>query len=222
MILAFDFNLDTDVVPGLVTIGNFESTNPSLIVGTPSGNVVIHSSHNEFASQSATRTLSINRNITSLCCAKWDDHEHNVLLVGTETNLLAYDAHNNVDLFYNDVPDGIGVIAFGPVLSMGSSLAVVGGSCSIQGFNASGDEDYWTVCGDMVRSIVFSDIDGDGEQELVVGSDDYEIRVFKKEEIITEISEVDAVSFLAALDFGCFAYGLANGTLGVYEKGKRL
>jgi len=74
----------------------------------------------------------------------------------------------------------------------------------------------------MVRAIVFTDIDGDGEAELVVGADDYEIRVFKREEIVLEISEVDAVLFLAALNNGCFAYGLANGTLGVYQKSKRL
>jgi len=222
MILAFDFNLDTDVVPGLVTVGNFEGSSPSLAVGTPVGNVLIHNSHNEFAAKGSTRTLSINRKITSLCCANWEEHDHSILLVGTETNLLAHDAHNNVDLFYNDVPDGIGVITFGSVLSMGPSLAVVGGTCSIQGFNAKGGEDYWTVCGDMVRAIVFTDIDGDGEAELVVGADDYEIRVFKREEIILEISEVDAVLFLSALDNGCFAYGLANGTLGVYQKSKRL
>jgi len=222
MILAFDFNVNTDVVPGLVTLGKFEASNLSLAVGTPEGNVLIHNSHNESGKRNAVRTLNINRKITSICWASWDKDSPDILLVGTETNLMAYDAYNNVDLFYNDIPDGIGVVTFGPVLSTGPSLAVVGGTCSIQGFNEKGGEDFWTVCGDMVRAIIFVDIDGDGEQELVVGADDYEIRVFKQEEIIFELSELDAVLFLTALDNGCFAYGLANGTIGVYEKKSRL
>lgn len=222
MILAFDFNVNTDVVPGLVTLGKFEANSLSLAVGTPEGNVLIHSSHNKSGARNALRTLSINRKIISICWASWDKERSDILLVGTETNLMAYDAYNNVDLFYNDIPDGIGVVTFGPVLSTGPWLAVVGGTCSIQGFNEKGGEDFWTVCGDMVRSIIFVDVDGDGEKELVVGADDYEIRVFKQEEIIAEFSELDAVLFLTALDGGCFAYGLANGTVGVYDKLNRL
>jgi Bardet-Biedl syndrome 2 protein len=47
----------------------------------------------------------------------------------------------------------------------------VGGTCSIQGFDHSGDEKFWTVTGDVVSSMAFADVDGDGEQELLVGSE---------------------------------------------------
>ena len=58
------------------------------------------------------------------------------------------------------------------------------GNCSIQGYDALGTEQFWTVTGDNVASMVFCDVDGDGHPELVVGSDDFDIRTFKDEDII--------------------------------------
>ena len=40
------------------------------------------------------------------------------------------------------------------------------------------------MTGDNVASMVFCDVDGDGHSELVVGSDDFDIRTFKDEDII--------------------------------------
>ena len=40
------------------------------------------------------------------------------------------------------------------------------------------------MTGDNVASMVFCDVDGDGLSELVVGSDDFDIRTFKDEDII--------------------------------------
>ena len=42
---------------------------------------------------------------------------------------------------------------------------------------------------DNARSLVFMDWNEDGEDELVVGSDDFSIRVFKGEELIFDINE---------------------------------
>ena len=56
---------------------------------------------------------------------------------------------------------------------------------------------------------------------LLVGSDDYEIRSFRGEEVISETTETAAVSHLCPLQpetgSPLFAYGLKNGTLGVYN-----
>lgn len=62
--------------------------------------------------------------------------QHDVLLVGSQTNLLVYDVEDNSDVFYKDVPDGVNTVLFGQVsgLDVDSSLAIVGGNCSIQGF----------------------------------------------------------------------------------------
>ena len=57
---------------------------------------------------------------------------------------------------------------------------------------------------------------------MIVGSEDYEIRVFKDDNILNEIRETEAVTSLAALRGNCFAYGLENCTVGVYEKQQRL
>lgn len=62
-------------------------------------------------------------------------------------------------------------------------MALVGGNCSIQGFDASGAEVYWTVTGDNVSTMTFCDVDEDGELELLVGSDDFEIRIFRNDEV---------------------------------------
>lgn len=68
-------------------------------------------------------------------------------------------------------------------------LAVAGGNCSITGFSQFGDEKFWTVSGDQVKAMEFLDFDQDGQQEMIAGSDDYSIRVFKGEEMIYDISE---------------------------------
>jgi Bardet-Biedl syndrome 2 protein len=47
-----------------------------------------------------------------------------------------------------------------------------------------------------VSSLILTDMDGDGKNEMVVGSDDYEIRVFKGEEVINECSESDKIAAL--------------------------
>ena len=47
------------------------------------------------------------------------------------------------------------------------------------------------VTGDNVTSLAFVDFNLDGHKELVVGSEDYDLRVFRGDELLGEISEVD-------------------------------
>lgn len=47
------------------------------------------------------------------------------------------------------------------------------------------------VTGDNVASLAFVDFNLDGNMELVVGSEDYDLRVFRGDELLGEISEVD-------------------------------
>ncbi len=63
-------------------------------------------------------------------------------------------------------------------------MVFVGGHCSVQGFDGEGNELYWTVTGDNVSALAFVDTNGDGHAELVVGSDDFEIRVFKDDDVL--------------------------------------
>ena len=88
-------------------------------------------------------------------------------------------------------------------------------------WNCSGNDPFWTVTGDNVTSLVLTDYSKNGLNELVVGSEDFEIRVFSNDEIVTEITETEAVTQLTAVQDGRFGYALANGTVGVYEKTTR-
>ncbi|XP_025409622.1 Bardet-Biedl syndrome 2 protein homolog isoform X2 [Sipha flava] len=99
---------------------------------------------------------------------------------------------------------------------------IIGGNCSIQAFDYKGNEILWTVTGDNVRSIIVMDVDLDGSNEILVGSDDYEIREFKDDIIVNEISETSSICSLIHFSPGRFAYALDNGTVGVYDKFRRV
>jgi len=58
--------------------------------------------------------------------------------------------------------------------------------------------------------------------QLKVGCDDFEIRVFKDEDLILQITEADQITGLASLGGARFAYALRNGTIGAYEGSGRL
>lgn len=143
-----------------------------------------------------------------------------VLFVGTESNLLAYDVERNADIFFREVSDGVHSLVLGSLNQSGESLIFSGGNCSILGFNHEGSEEYWTVTGDNVSSLLLCDVDNDGMNELVVGSEDFELRIFRHEEMISEVTETDKIIFLRHLQGDKFAYGLSNGTIGVYAGGK--
>jgi len=138
------------------------------------------------------------------------------LLVGTQANLLCYDVEENSDLFYKDCPEGLNTIAFGTIPGMKEPLTIVGGSCSLQGFDHEGNEMFWTVTGDNVTALAFLG------KRLIVGSEDYEIRVFEGEDVVMEATESDVVVSLTPIGKENFAFGLANGTIGVYGGEKKL
>ncbi len=170
--------------------------------------------------------LNIHQRITALDAGRLDPNSsHDTLLIGTPTNLLAYDIERNADVFHKDVPDGVNAITIGNLGVSGETakkpLAIVGGNCSIQGFDYEGNDPFWTVTGDNVSSLNMIDYHGNGVQRLVVGSEDFEIRIFAEDEILAEITETEAVTALAPIEQGRFGYALANGTVGVYEKTTR-
>jgi Bardet-Biedl syndrome 2 protein len=70
--------------------------------------------------------------------------------------------------------------------------------------------------------LTFLDWDEDGADELLAGSDDFSIRVFKHEEMIFDINEASKVILLTRISRSIFGYSLASGGYGVYHKSKRL
>ena len=58
--------------------------------------------------------------------------------------------------------------------------------------------------------------------QVVIGTDDFDIRIFKDDLLVYELNETDAITCLCNLGNGRFAYGLTNGTLGAYDKETRI
>jgi Bardet-Biedl syndrome 2 protein len=225
----------------LVTVGKFDGKHPSLAFATASDNILIHSPHQRNTdNEHEVRQLSVNRTISALTSGNMninspsdttddtkdvktkDNNNRDVLLVGTETNLLAYDVENNSDIFYKDVSDGVNSLVYGMVPTIKSPLAIVGGNCSIQGFDREGNEAFWTVAGDNVTALAFRDSEGDGNNELLVGSEDFEIRIFQQEEVVHQATEADVVTGLTHLHKTFFGFSLASGAIGVYNNANRV
>ena len=57
------------------------------------------------------------------------------------------------------------------------------------------------VTGDNVCSLELYDFNSDGFNELLVGSEDFDIRVFKDDEIISEMSETEVIYKLKIISF---------------------
>ncbi|KAJ6218855.1 hypothetical protein RDWZM_004667 [Blomia tropicalis] len=177
----------------------------SINSGTKRGNVPIP----------AARRKSIHRKGTL---------NNDVLVVGTKTSIHVYDILHNSDLYYKEIADGTNAVTIGQFGNVSEgNLAMIGGNCAIHGFDRDGIDAFWTVTGDNISAIALVDIDSDGQNELVAGSDDNEIQVFKKDAIIFEQTETDKITNLCSLGPQLFAYSLANGTVGVYQaNGERL
>ncbi|KAF4666001.1 Bardet-Biedl syndrome 2 protein [Perkinsus chesapeaki] len=154
-----------------------------------------------------------------------DGHGNDLLCIGTTSSLAAYDVNENSDLFYQDMPDGVASLCVAETLP-GNSTAE--GVKSI-GYDRGGGEVFWTITGDRVLALAAlrqSEECQHGDEPLLLmcGTEDYKIRVMAGETaVISDISEADAVCHLVSLNHRRrFAYGLANGTVGVYEGTKRL
>lgn len=89
------------------------------------------------------------------------------------------------------MPDGANAIKCGHFGTMSDPVVIVGGNCSIIALNNIGEEVLWTVTGDNVCSLELIDFDSDSHNELLVGSEDFDIRIFKDDEIIGEMSETE-------------------------------
>ncbi|GFO26805.1 Bardet-Biedl syndrome 2 protein homolog [Plakobranchus ocellatus] len=231
LVPIFTLKLNHKVIPRTVAIGYYDGLHPALTCGTAAGKVLVHSPHtreqqslegSNSVSGSDISLLNINQQINMLAAGRLDtEADGDYLVVGTPTNVLAYDINNNRDLFYNDCADGANALTIGKLGSIESPLAIVGGNCSIQGYNKNGEDNFWTVTGDNVQSLCLLDFTNNGQNELIVGSEDFDIRVFQEDEIISEMTETEIITSLCPITGARFGYALANGTVGVYDRSVR-
>ncbi|KAF6253535.1 BBS2m [Scenedesmus sp. NREL 46B-D3] len=225
LVPAFQVHLGQALLPGNRTALYRSSDGPCLVFATAAGKVLVHNPHEASTNGSRSQPhLNINKQITALAAGPLlpQGCERDVLLIGTPNFLQAYDIQQNRDLFFKDVPDGVSCIVVGKAGSATSPLAIVGGSCSVQGFDSSGQEVFWSVTGGNVTALALADIDEDGRNELLVGCDDADICVFRDEQLLLQLPEADVVVGLAGLGRQRFAYALRNGTIGAYQGGVRL
>ncbi|PNW81715.1 hypothetical protein CHLRE_06g257250v5 [Chlamydomonas reinhardtii] len=218
LVPAFQLHLNEKIQRAQAAIGRFDGQVPSLACATVGGKVFLHQPHHQgVGNDNQISYLNINKQISAVVAGRLAGNK-DVLLVGTPSNLQCYDVELNRDLFYKDVNDGVNVCVVGPFGNSEGPLAIVGGNCSIQGFGADGSEKFWTVTGDNVSAMAFCDVDQDGRNELLVGSDDFDVRIFVGEDVIAEVPEADQFVALAAVVGSRFGYALVNGTIGMYDR----
>ncbi|XP_018410898.1 PREDICTED: Bardet-Biedl syndrome 2 protein [Nanorana parkeri] len=233
LVPIFTLKLNHKINPRMVAVGKYDGIHPCLTAATQAGKVFIHNPHSRNQRISSNRLvhsaqdtdislLNINQSVSCLTAGLLDPNQScDSLIVGTQTNLLVYDVHNNSDLFYKEIADGANAVVLGSLGDVSSPLAIIGGNCALQGFDCRGNDMFWTVTGDNVRSLALCDFDGDGKKELLVGSEDFDIRVFKEDEIVAEMTETETITALCPMYSSRFGYALSNGTVGVYDRMSR-
>lgn len=50
-----------------------------------------------------------------------------------------------VPVCYYQIPDGVNSLVIGKLANTESPLVVAGGNCTLQGFDAAGEDQFWTV-----------------------------------------------------------------------------
>ncbi|VDN93613.1 unnamed protein product [Brugia pahangi] len=208
----FTYRISHHIVPGCARFGIIDETGQlQLIVATTTNKVIIHDNET---------VLNINEKIRALEVTTLDK-TYDAIIVGTISGLLIYDAYNNTTLIQREIIDGVNCIQVGKFNTY-DKLIFCGGNCAVWGLDIEGKDAFWTVTGDNVLSLCLSDIDNDGLNELIVGSESFDIRIFKNDLLLYEMTETDAITGLCDLGDGIFAYALMNGTLGAYSGNTRL
>ncbi|KAK3271121.1 hypothetical protein CYMTET_20509, partial [Cymbomonas tetramitiformis] len=134
LIPAFQLHLSDPIFSGLACTGKFDGKHPSLTCATSGGKIFMHNPHAPLELDvPAVRYLNMNKQVSAVCAGELNFGKgRDLLFVGSQTDLLAYDTERNADHFFKEVTDGVNAMVCGRVPSVDSNLAIVGGNCSIQ------------------------------------------------------------------------------------------
>uniref|UniRef100_A0A671M3Q8 Bardet-Biedl syndrome 2 protein homolog n=1 Tax=Sinocyclocheilus anshuiensis TaxID=1608454 RepID=A0A671M3Q8_9TELE len=227
LVPIFTLKLNHKINPRMVAIGKYDGIHPCLTAATQAGKVFIHNPHTQGQRPAAHRLsqstqdsdislLNINQTVSCLTAGTLGPNTTgHTLLVGSQTNLLAYDVHDNTDIFYKEVTDGANAIVLGELGDIQSPLAIIGGNCALQGFDFEGNDQFWTVTGDNVRSLVLCDFTADGKNEVSHYAFHFLFMT------IVAFCSFQTVTSLCHMHGSRFGYALSNGTVGVYDRTAR-
>ncbi|CAD5219020.1 unnamed protein product [Bursaphelenchus okinawaensis] len=199
-------------------IGRFdENSGDTLVAGTSSNKVIL---------QNSEAIFHVNEPITWIDVLHQPSKQYgfvsDLVIVGTEKSLIVFDVYNNKTMFHRDMPEGITCIKIGHLDEHKENVIVCGCGSTIWGIDFQGEDVFWTALGDDVNSIDLCDIDYDGMNELIVGSNGTEIKVLKQQSLLKDLIEGDPCVMIKTMGEGTFAFGLNSGVIGVYRKWERL
>nr|CAH8822766.1 unnamed protein product [Trichobilharzia regenti] len=249
--LVFCDKIPFKILPGLVCFGRLLDNRLLTVFVAASEKVYIYNPKFYHTADGITKVLSqdfikcsTTHSICTIDTGKFEQISDNndLLIIGSKTGILLYDPKNNIDIFYKELKnDGVNTIVYKHFEKQqqqqqhqqgqlsyqkykDSDVILVGGNCTLTVLNYSGLELFWTVTGEAISSLTCLSYENTEEyfNDIIIGSEDYSIRVFRGDLIIHEISETDVVTKLVSLGGEYFGYGLNNGTIGVYNRTSRI
>lgn len=233
----YKFDLGNPIYNNCISLGKYDGEKFSISYASLGGKVVIFSpSDKQINSEMKTQdsilkdnnkqndiVLTLNREINSISYGKGEfSSNKSYLYIGSPSSLMCYDVLSNKTVFNKEIDDGVYCLTTGSYASFQKPLVIIGGNCSLQGFDINGDEQFWTVTRGNTLAVALNDVDDDSLQEAIVGTDDYFIGFIKKEQNISEIQEDNKITLLHSISNNKFIYGLENGTVGLYHRNKRI
>jgi Bardet-Biedl syndrome 2 protein len=239
--VIYHFELNHQILNNLVCIGKYDGVNPSICFVTVGGKIMIFSPYEKIGSlnqdlrndvdykilmnsslKKELNILNLNKEISAISFGIGDTiSPKEYLFIGSPTSLMCYDIAGNKTLFNNELLNGVYCMATGVFSKFNYPLCIVGGNFLIQGFDLNGEEKFSTFAGGNAICMGMSDFDDDSFLELIVGTDDYSIRIYKDEKSSLEINENTKIVLIHPYENTKFVYGLDNGTVGLYERGEK-
>ncbi|XP_050082782.1 Bardet-Biedl syndrome 2 protein homolog [Anopheles aquasalis] len=229
---VFSFSLNYKIFEKLVTCGKYDGIHSCLTMVTTADKILIHTPHKRYGLQNSQLSISEIKNDIALLNMNFPiraivagrlkkDDERDVLVIGSPSHVLAYHVDENCNMFQRDFHEGVRSAVIGPYGSQPGNSLIVGGNAVVRGYDSEGNELFWLITAGSVISLLLIDIDKDEQNELIIGTDDGCIRIYKKETLLHEFAEGNEIQNLVSLRAGQFMYSVKNGTIGVFEENVR-
>ncbi len=110
-----------------------------------------------------------------------------ILLIGSTSSLQAYNVLQNSDVFFLDLPGSVHSIIANTTADSGWPVVLAGGQGFVMGCTLQGQAVLHITISDTATALGLVDVDGDGRLELVVGSSDGYLRVYRQTTLIEEV-----------------------------------